>query len=220
MGRSFRFSGPGAGIGIANFGGLAVFPMLCLTEPEYVAELHDIVIEDAIARVEALLPEIRSDIDVYQCCSDDWGTQHSTIASPEVFRDLFLPYYRRFTAAIRAHAPEVKTFLHSCGAIYDILDYVIESGFDVLNPVQWTAGGHSYREWKDKCRGRIALWGGGVNAQQTLPLGSPEEVAREVAEVVAYMKRDGGFVFNGIHNVLAEVPARNVVAMYRAAAEV
>lgn len=217
--RAILFNGPQAGIGIANYGGLAVFPMLCLTEPDFVLELHDLVIEHSIATVQALLAEVHPFVDVYQCCSDDWGTQYNTIAAPEVFRDLFLPYYRRFTGAIREVAPGVKTFLHSCGAIHDILDYVIESGFDVLNPVQWTAGGHSYREWKDKCRGRIALWGGGVNAQETLPLGTPEDVAREVTEIVPYLRQGGGFVFNGIHNILAEVPARNVVAMYRAAAE-
>jgi uroporphyrinogen decarboxylase len=217
--RAVLFCGPSAGLGIANFSGLAIFPMLCLTEPDFVHELHEIVIEDAIARMQAYLSEVHPFIDVYQCCSDDWGTQQSTIAAPETFHELFLPYYRRFTDAIHAVAPNVKTFLHSCGAIYDILDDVVESGFNVLNPVQWTAGGHSYREWKDKCRGRIALWGGGVNAQETLPLGTQEDVAREAAEITRYMRQDGGFVFNSIHNILAEVPPKNVVAMYRAAAE-
>ena len=216
--RAILFNGPGAGLGIGGFGGLAVFPLLCLTEPDFVAELHEIIIQDAVERVQALVPEIAGYVDVYQCSSDDWGTQNQTIASPGVFRQLFMPYYRRFTDAIHACGPNVKTFLHSCGAIHDILDYVIDSGFDVVNPVQWTAGGHSYQEWKDKARNRIALWGGGVNTQVTLPLGSVQEVEREVTQIVHYMKQGGGYVFCAIHNILAEIPGDKIVAMYKSAA--
>ena len=91
-----------------------------------------------------------------------------------------------------------------------------EAGFDVLNPVQWSAGKHSYQEWKDKARGRIALWGGGVNSQTTLPLGTVDDVEREVREVTAYMSEDSGYVFCNIHNILAEIPPEKVIAMYRA----
>lgn len=218
--RAVFFNGPGADIGIAGFGGISVFPVLCMVEPDFVAELHDLVIGYSIERMQALLTEIHPYVDVYTCGSDDWGTQLQTFASPETFRDLFLPYYSRFTSALHAVAPNVKAFLHSCGAVYGILEYVIASGFDVLNPVQWTAGGHTYQEWKDKSRKRLALWGGGVNAQVTLPLGNRTEVENEVARLVAYLRRDGGFIFNGIHNILAEAPAENVVAMYRTAASV
>jgi uroporphyrinogen decarboxylase len=117
-------------------------------------------------------------------------------------------------------APDVKTFIHTCGAIYDVVDYIIEGGFDILNPVQWTAGGHSFREWKAKCRGKIALWGGGVDTQKTLPLGTVADVEREVTEVVSCLAEGGGYVFNSIHNILAEVEPEKIVAMYRAAGAV
>lgn len=214
--RAILFCGPGAGLGIGAYYGIAMFPMLCLAEPDFVAQLHEITIHYAIERAQALLKVIHPFIDVYQCSSDDWGTQNQTFASPTVFDELFRPYYRRFTDALHASGPHVKTFLHSCGAIYDILDLIVDSGFDILNPVQWTAGGHSYREWKDKARGRIALWGGGVNTQATLPLGTLEDIEREVREVVDYMRRDGGFVFCAIHNLLAEIPGGKVAALYRA----
>ncbi len=216
--RAILFCGPGAGIAIGAYYGIAMFPMLCLAEPDFVAELHELTIGYAIERVQALLAEVHPYIDVYQCSSDDWGTQSQTFASPQVFKDLFLPYYRRFTDAIHASGPNVKAFLHSCGAIYDILDLVVESGFDVLNPVQWTAGGHSYREWKAKAGNRIALWGGGVNTQVTLPLGSVADIEREVDEIVRCMRQGGGYVFCAIHNLLAEIPGEKIVALYRAAA--
>lgn len=208
-----------APICIHGWGGMAVFPVLCITEPDFVRQLHDLATAYAVRNIERLLPEIAPYIDVIWLASDDWGTQKSTIASPRVFRDLFLPYRRRINDACHAAAPQVKTFLHSCGAIYTLLDLVSEAGFDVLNPVQWTAGGHSYQEWKDRARGRLALWGGGVNSQGTLPLGSPAEVAREAGAVVEYMQRDGGYVFCNIHNILAEIAPENIIAMYQAAGD-
>lgn len=206
-----------APIGIAAYNGLAIFPMLCVTEPDYVAEVHEIVIERAMQNIRALLPEIRDDIDVIMLAADDWGTQANLIASPKVYRKLFLPYYRRLTDECHRIAPQVKLFLHCCGAVYNLIDLVIESGFDILNPVQWSAGGHSYQEWKEKARGRIAFWGGGINSQVTLPLGSVEDVRLEAADVARTMQQDGGFVYCNIHNILAEIAPEKVIAMYEAA---
>lgn len=215
--RAILFNGPGAGIGIGAFSGIAIFPTLCMTEPEFVRELHECVISHAVAELERLLPAIADCIDVYLVSADDWGTQNNLIASPQTYEELFLPYYRRVNDTIHRLAPGVKTFLHCCGAVYSLIDAFVESGFDVLNPVQWTAGGHTPEAWKAKAHGRIALWGGGVNAQATLPLGTVEDVAREVAEVVPVLARGGGYVFNSIHNILAEIPPEKIIAMYRAA---
>jgi uroporphyrinogen decarboxylase len=206
-------------ISIHAHGGMAVFPILCLTEPDYVAELHEITTEHTLRNIRLLMPEVGPYVDVLMEAADDWGTQNSTIASPAVFRKLFLPYRRCINDEFHRLTPEVKVFLHSCGAIYDLIDLVVESGFDILNPVQWSAGKHSYRDWKDKARGRIALWGGGVNSQTTLPLGTVEDVARETREAVSYLKQDNGYVFCNIHNILAEIAPEKVIAMYRAAAE-
>jgi len=182
--------------------------------PELAEELHELTTEYAIKQVERLLPAIAPFIDIMMMASDDWGTQNSLIASPDVYKELFKPYQKRVNEACHKAAPEVKTFLHSCGAIYPILDGIIEAGFDIINPVQWSAGGHSYKEWKDKCRGRIAMWGGGVNSQVTLPFGSVEDVAKEAGEVAAYLGQDGGYVFN---NILAEIEPEKIIAMYNAA---
>ena len=207
-------------MGIGGWSGLAIFPILCVTEPDFVAELHELVTERAISNLRTLLPEIGPNVDVIMVAADDWGTQNNTIASPQVYRKLFLPYYRRINDEIHRLAPGVKTFLHCCGAVYTIIDMIIESGFDILNPVQWSAGKHTYQQWKDKARGRIALWGGGVNAQATLPLGTVDQVAQEAREVVSYLSQDSGYVFCNIHNILAEIAPEKIIAMYREAGEV
>ncbi len=218
--RALFFNGPPAGIGIGNFTGIACFPMLCMTQPDFVHELHELVIGHAVRAIERILPAIAPHIDIYMVAADDWGTQANLVAAPAVYEDLFQPYYRRVNDTIHALAPDVKTFLHSCGAVYPLIDRFIASGFDILNPVQWTAGNQPPRAWKDKAQGRIALWGGGVNAQATLPLGSADDVAREVAEVAAVLARGSGYVFNSIHNILAEIPPEKVMALYRTAAAV
>jgi uroporphyrinogen decarboxylase len=204
-------------ISIHSHGGMAVFPILCLTEPDYVAELHEIETELALRNIRLLLPEIGPYVDVVMAAADDWGTQNSTIASPATYRKQFLPYRRRINDEFHRLAPNTKVFLHSCGAIYDLIDLVVESHFDIMNPVQWCAGKRSYKEWKDKARKRIAFWGGGVNSQATLPLGTVEDVAREVGEVVSYLGQDSGYVFCNIHNILAEIEPEKVIAMYRVA---
>ena len=215
--RAIFFNGPiNSDIAIAAHGGMGVFPVICVLHPDYVMEYHDIMTAHTLKKLELVLPEIRQYIDIIMMGGDDWGTQQATIASPSVFHDLFLPYYTQMNEKAHLVAPEVKTFIHTCGAIYDVIDYIIESGFDILNPVQWTAGGHSYCEWKDKCRNKIALWGGGINTQKTLPLGTIADVEKEAVEIASYMARDSGFVFNGIHNILAEIDPMKITAMYKA----
>ncbi len=211
----FAHRGLRARIGIGIMGGYGVFPLLCVLEPDYVHEVHGILTDQAIDDARRLLPEVRDNIDIIMMNADDWGTQNSTIASPEVFKTLFKPYLRRLNDECHRIAPNVKIFLHSCGAIYELIDPIIESGFDILNPVQWSAGKPTYRDWKDKARGRLALWGGGVNSQVTLPLGSVQDVENQAREVVAYMRQDNGYVFCNIHNILAEISPEKVIALYR-----
>lgn len=214
--RAIMFSGLGAGLCLR--GGMANFSILCLTEPDYVRALHELITAHTIRQLERVLPAIAPSIDVLMFAADDEGTQNATILPPRVYAELFAPYYRRMNDALHRVAPTVKSFYHCCGAIYEIINAIVDGGFDVLNPVQWSAGKRSFREWKDKCRGRLALWGGGVNTQTTLPRGTMADVEREVTAVVRCLAQDSGYIFCAIHNLLAEVPPEKVVALYRAAA--
>ncbi|MCP4378303.1 MAG: hypothetical protein GY794_19275, partial [bacterium] len=168
-------------------GGIATWSMLCLLEKEYVHAVQEVLTAHYIEQIEALLPSIQQDVDIIMLSADDHGAQDRTFLRPNVFQELYVPYYQRINRAIHQIAPHVKTFLHSCGAIHSILDDIIEAGFDILNPVQWPAGKHSYQAWKDTCRGRIALWGGGVNAQHLLPFGTVTEIAEQAKTVANYL---------------------------------
>ena len=217
-GRAVMFSGLMAGLDYTPRGGIPAWSMMCISDADHVKEVNDIVSDHAVENIRRLLPEIKDSVDILMVESADHGIQTTTILPPPVFDALFVPYYRKVNDAIAEIAPQAKRFLHCCGAVYDIIDGIIAGGFDILNPVQWSAGKRSYREWKDKARGRIVLWGGGVNSQTTLPFGSVEDVVRETAEVVACLKQDSGYIANSVHNIVAEVPPENVIAFYQTAA--
>jgi uroporphyrinogen decarboxylase len=215
--RAVFYNGPGhSTIAITGHGGIGVFPVICLLEPDYAHEYHEIRTQQTLSALEAVLPEIREYIDVLLLGGDDWGSQQTTFASPAVFEEYFLPYYSRMNALVHGIAPHVKTFIHTCGAVYDVLELIIRSGFDILNPVQWTAGGRTCREWKERCRDRIAMWGGGIDSQAVLPFGTVAEIEDHVHEVVGILADGSGYVFNSIHNILAEVEPDKIIAAYRA----
>ena len=110
-----------------------------------------------------------------------------------------------------------KTFYHTCGCVNDLLDDFYEMGMDCLNPVQFSAmepNGMGPQRLKDEYGDKFTFWGGGVDTQRVLPFGSPEEVRAQVAERVRILGQDGGYIFNPIHNVVANVPTENLIAMY------
>jgi uroporphyrinogen-III decarboxylase len=98
-------------------------------------------------------------------------------------------------------------------------DSFIDAGFDIVNPVQCSAAGMDPEQLKERYGSRLVFWGGGVDTQKVLPFGTPEEVRRQVLERCEIFGRDGGFVFNTIHNIQAETPVENVVAMVNALKE-
>ncbi len=216
--KAVMFTGPinaGISIGETLLGGIGVFPMLCLLEPEYVKELHALITEYSLRKIDAILPKIKDNIDILMFSADDWGTQNALIAPPKVYETLFLPYLKRLIARIKQIAPDVKVFLHSCGNIIELIPLIIEAGYDVLNPVQWsTTGAGSYQRWKKLTYGKIALWGGGVDSQHTLPLGTLDEVVNEAKQASKVLSGGGGYVFNNIHNFLADTDPAKLIGMY------
>ncbi|MCG8604539.1 uroporphyrinogen decarboxylase family protein, partial [bacterium] len=108
---------------------------------------------------------------------------------------------------------------HSCGSVERFIPSFIESGFDILNPVQCSAADMEPGGLKERYGDRIVFWGGGVDTQKTLPFGTSEEVRAEVLDRIEIFGPGGGFVFNTIHNVQPKVPIDNVLAMYETVRE-
>lgn len=224
----------------ANFGGtalgdIAVVPGPFMKDPrgirdvaewyistvartDYLHTVFDRQTDTTLENLKILFGIFGNDLDAVFLDGTDFGTQTSTFCSPGTFRELYKPYYLKMTSWIKKNTAW-KIFKHSCGAVKDFIEEFIEAGFDILNPVQLSASGMDARELKDVFGERIVFWGGGVDTQRTLPFGKPEEVRSQVLERCEIFARDGGFVFNSIHNVQAKTPIENVAAMISAVHE-
>ncbi len=172
----------------------------------------------ALENLKKLHAAVGSLVDVAFICGTDFGTQSGTFCSPETFGELYMPYYQKINGWIHANTAW-KTFKHSCGAVEALLERFIESGFDILNPVQCSAAGMDPLTLKEKYGSRLTFWGGGVDTQRVLPFGTPAEVREQVLERCEVFSKDGGFVFNAIHNVQARTPVENIAAMIAAVHE-
>ena len=119
--------------------------------------------------------------------------------------------------ALHRAAPSVKVMLHCCGAVRPLLPDIIDAGLDVINPVQISCGGMDAEGLKRDFGRDLAFWGGGCDTQRVLPSGTPDEVREHVKSQLRIMAPGGGFIFQQVHNILGNVPAQNIIAMYEAA---
>jgi len=186
-----------------------------LTRPAYVHRIFERQTEIALANLEKIRDRVGDRVQAVFVCGTDFGTQQSTFCSVDTFRSLYAPYYRRVNDWIHAHTPW-KTFKHSCGAVRTLIPAVIEAGFDILNPVQCSAAGMDAAALKAEYGSDLVFWGGGLDTQKTLMFGTPESVRDEVFRRVEIFGKGGGFVFNAVHNIQANVPVPNVVALFDA----
>jgi len=186
-----------------------------LTRQDYLNQIFSSQTDIAVKNLEKLFEVIGNTIDVMYICGTDFGTQTSSFCSLDTYRNLYMPYYKRINDWIHQHT-EWKTFKHSCGAVRDFIPLFIDSGFDILNPVQCSASGMDPKDLKRDFGADIVFWGGGVDTQKTLPFGTPDEVKTESIERCELFSKDGGFVFTSIHNIQANTPIENILAMVSA----
>lgn len=191
---------------------LADWYMAFVAFPDFVKGVFALQTEMMLENMSNIHKACGGDIDILMQCTGDFGTQINTFFSVETFRDLFVPYYKEITGWVHRNT-DWKVFKHCCGAIEPLIGPMIESGIDILNPVQCSAAGMDPQRLKDKYGDRIVFWGGGVDTQRTLPFGTPAEVKAEVIERCGIFSSGGGFVFTAIHNVQALTPLENVLAM-------
>lgn len=191
---------------------VAQWYMTIAEEPEFVGKIFDHQVEVAIENMRRLHAIAGDVIDIVVVCGTDFGTQESTFCSNQTFNELWKRRYQKINGWIHENT-NWKTFKHSCGAIEGLIPDIIDSGFDILNPVQCSARGMDPQTLKARHGDRITFWGGAINTQQTLPFGSPEQVRQEVLERCRIFGEGGGFVFNAIHNIQALTPTANLIAM-------
>ncbi len=222
---------------LANFGGtafgdIALVPAPWLKHPkgirdiaewymstvsrfDYVYEVFRRQCDIALENLTKIYDAVGNRVSAVFITGTDFGTQNGLFISPNAYRKLYQPFHRRVNDWVHEHT-NWKTFIHTCGSVITLLPDLIDAGFDILNPVQCSAVGMDPQTLKDRFGDKITFWGGGIDTQKTLPFGTPDEVRKQVRERIEIFGRNGGFVFNTVHNVQAGTPAENLVAMYEA----
>lgn len=193
------------------------FLMFLAANPQRAHEFLGRLVEMHMASLERLLGAVGPYIDVI-LFSDDLGMQNGPIMSPAMYQEFFLPGHRRMWQRAKELA-DVKVMLHSCGGIRPLLPDLIDAGMDTTNPVQISCAGMDAAGLKRDFGDRLTFWGSGCDTHFYLPRGTPEEIRRHVREQVSILAPGGGFVFQQIHNILADVPPENIIAMFDAANE-
>lgn len=222
-------------LGGASFGDAAMLPgptvknpkgirkaddwyMAHILHPDYIAAVLEMQTEVLMKNLEIYKQAVGDRIQVISVSASDYGTQKGLFINKELFQKLYKPHYKKINDWIHKNT-NWKTFYHSCGCINDLLDDFVEMGVDCLNPIQFSAmepQGMTPQLLKEKYGDKLTFWGGGVDTQRTLPFGTPEDVIAEVTERVRILNQNGGYVFNPIHNVVGNIPAENLIAMYEA----
>jgi uroporphyrinogen decarboxylase len=162
--------------------------------------------------LQGFIEQVAESVDVI-CFFDDLGTQNAPQISVKMFRKFFLSRYKNLFQTVKEKT-DCYTFLHCCGSIKPFIPDLIEAGLDILNPVQISAAGMAPAELKKEFGRDLVFWGGGCDTQRILPTASPEEVRADVRKNIAALAPGGGFVFCPVHNIQADVPVENIVAMY------
>jgi len=151
--------------------------------------------------------------------ADDYGTQTSQIISPDMFRRLLKPRVKILLEAFARLAPHAKRFFHSDGNVRPLIPDFLEMGVDILNPIHIRAKEMEPAALKSDFGRDLVFWGGGVDTQGILPNGTPQEVKDDVRRNIEALAPGGGYVFSTVHNIQADVPPENIVAMYDAVLE-
>jgi uroporphyrinogen-III decarboxylase len=198
-------------------GSLDEWLVMLMVEKETATEMMGRATDAAISRLKLYHQAAGDKIDIWGVSSDDAGTQRGPLLQPDLFREMIAPHYKRFCDWTHQNTP-YKTFLHSCGSVYEYIADWIEAGIDILNPVQISAANMEPENLAREFGGRLVFWGGGCNTQGVLPHKSPAEVREHVRlNMQAFSRPEGGFVFNQVHNIQPDVPVENVQAMLQAA---
>lgn len=182
---------------------------------EYIKQVFAGQAEIALKNLHRIYQAVGNKVQVVFVDGADLAAQNTLFCNLDTYRQLYLPFSKKINDWIHTHT-RWKTMKHCCGGCEPLIEGFIEAGFDILNPVQTSAKGMEPQLLVEKYGGRIVFWGGGVDTQQTLPFGPPDEVYRQTQERLRIFSSKKGFVFSAIHNIQCNTPIENVLAMFRA----
>ena len=187
------------------------FLALLAAEPDQAHDLLERLMQIHLTNLEKFLGLVGPYIDVI-VFGDDLGMQSGPQISPKMYREFFKPRHARLWQRAKELA-NVKVMLHCCGGVRPLIPDLIDAGLDAINPVQISCKGMEADGLKRDFGRDITFWGGGCDTQWLLSHATPDEIRAHVAKQVEVLRPGGGFVFQQVHNILADVPPENIVAM-------
>lgn len=190
------------------------FLMLLAGDPDRAHAFLDRLVELHLKNLENYLRLLGPYIDIISF-GDDLGMQNGPQMSPRMYREFFQPRHAKLFRRAKELA-NVKVMLHTCGGIRPLLGDLIDAGLDTFNPVQISCKGMDAAGLKKDFGDRMAFWGGGCDTRWMLSHGTPDEIRQHVRRQVEILNPGGGFIFQQVHNILADVPPENVIAMFDA----
>jgi len=188
-----------------------------IERPQVLEAIIDRTLQFWLDWFRLFLDEAEDIVDVIMI-GDDLAGQKGPLFSPAIYRSIVKPRQKRLVQYIRSRT-KAKIWYHSCGSVLQYIPDLIDNGVDALNPVQLSARGMDPGELKKAFGEEICFWGGGIDSQHVLPHASPDEVREQVRRNLGIFKPGGGYVFANVHNIQADVPPGNVIAMFDAAHE-
>jgi len=147
---------------------------------------------------------------------DDLGIQTGPQVSPRIYKEMLKPYHEELFQYVKKHS-KMYVFLHSCGSIYKLIPDLIDAGIDILNPVQISAKDMIPERLKKEFGEQITFWGGGVDTQRVLPFASMDELEKHIKHNIKVFGKGGGYVFNQVHNIQANVSPERIVITFKVA---
>ncbi len=194
--------------------GIDNFLMDLYLEEDNVERLLDALLDCHLKTLEKVCESVGDVVDILRF-GDDLGMDSGPFMSPELYRKFFKPRHFQLCDYVKKHS-KMHTFLHSCGSLYKLMPDLIEAGYDIINPVQTNCKDMEPEKLKKEFGKDITFWGGGSNTRELLNRGTPQQVAEDVKRRLEVFAPGGGYVFNPIHNILPDVPAQNIIAMFQA----
>ncbi|NOX66629.1 MAG: methyltransferase [Chlorobi bacterium] len=186
-----------------------------VADPNFAEALIGKMTEVHLINLEKYLQAVSKYIQVIQM-GDDLGMQSGPQISLDLYQAFIKPAHKKIYKYVKSNS-DLFLFLHSCGSIYDFIPDLIDAGVDILNPVQFSASRMDSSQLKREFRDKITFWGGGVDTQNVLPFGTPEEVEKQVKEQIEKFAPGGGFVFAAVHNIQANIPTENIIKLFETA---
>lgn len=190
------------------------FLMRMAIEPSFVHRFFEIILDYQKKVIDIYYGALGRYIH-FTTSGDDFGTQTSTMVSPDMFRELIKPYLAERIAYTKQYT-DAAFFHHSCGSVYAIIPELIDAGVEILNPIQPRAKDMEPHRLKTEFGDRLTFYGG-VDTQELLPKGDAEEIDREVRTLLDCISASGGYVFSAAHNLQGDVPPQSIVAMFDSA---